>query len=332
MSNFLLNDRGELRVILMNTSDKLGVSEAIVEKDYWVSFVLGHLFHQNTRKEVFTFKGGTSLSKCFNLIDRFSEDIDLILDWRVLGYEENEPWIERSNTQQDRFNKEINKKTEKFLKNVFLPEIDADFKRILGSEINLFIEDENPQSILFEYPKIFQSAYLTQSITMEIGTLATWEPAIKAEIRPMIAEVYPNFYKEKIEARTVAPKRTFWEKATILHHEAHRPKSSSMPPRYARHYYDLYKMASSPVKETALYDRELMKKVSEFKIKFYPRRWAKYEDVISGNIRLVPDEYRFIEIQKDYEAMKEMIYGDYPEFDELMKGIARLEKDIKEWT
>lgn len=83
------NDRSEL---FRNTSDKMGLNEAIVEKDFWVCFMLDYLFHRSPWKDSITFKGGTSLSKAFHLISRFSEDIDLILDWRVLGYKKDEPW------------------------------------------------------------------------------------------------------------------------------------------------------------------------------------------------------------------------------------------------
>ncbi len=113
--------------VIRNTSLKLGVNEVILEKDYWVCFVLNYLFSKCKWKEGFTFKGGTSLSKCFDLIQRFSEDIDLILDWRVIGYKVNEPWQERSNTKQDQFNKESNRKTEEFLKNEFVPQLERDF-------------------------------------------------------------------------------------------------------------------------------------------------------------------------------------------------------------
>lgn len=106
----------DLEQIIRNAAQKSGVNEAIIEKDYWVCFVLNYLFSKSKWKDALTFKGGTSLSKCFNIIQRFSEDIDLILDWRAIGYGINEPWEERSNTKQDKFNKESNQKTEEFLK------------------------------------------------------------------------------------------------------------------------------------------------------------------------------------------------------------------------
>lgn len=93
-----------LEQVIRNASQRIGLNEVILEKDYWVCFVLNYLFSKCKWKDDFTFKGGTSLSKCFNIIQRFSEDIDLILDWRVIGYNLDEPWKERSNTKQDNFN------------------------------------------------------------------------------------------------------------------------------------------------------------------------------------------------------------------------------------
>ena len=130
------------------------------------------------------------------------------------------------------------------------------------------------------------------------------------------------------EILTVRPERTFWEKATILHHEANRPLDRPMPPRYSRHYYDLYKMAASPVKEKAFQQLELLKRVVEFKMKFYPRGWARYPDAKPGTMKLVPPTERWKELEADYKKMRMMLYGDVPQFDTMMKGIQKLEQEI----
>ena len=93
----------ERRALFHNTAIKLGLSDAIVEKDFWVCWTLDYLFNESLWSQSFTFKGGTSLSKCFGLIKRFSEDIDLIVDWRQLGYSANDPWLKRTNTQQEKY-------------------------------------------------------------------------------------------------------------------------------------------------------------------------------------------------------------------------------------
>lgn len=325
MNKFYLKSKDDLRVLITNTARKKNISEAVVEKDYWVTYFLDYLFNENKWKEYFTFKGGTSLSKCFGIIQRFSEDIDLILDWRVLGYDKLEPWLIRSNTKQDKFNKEINEKTERFLKEDFLTELVKDFSQ---EDFEFEIDSLDPQTILFSYPKIFDSNYLSQTIRLEIGSLAAWTPATNISIIPIIGDAYANIFKEKTNIRTVSVERTFWEKATILHHEANRPESSKMPHRYARHYYDMYKIANSKYKDKAIKDKELLRKVTEFKMKFYPRKWAKYEDAMDSKLRLVPDKFRFLELENDYKAMSEMIYGEYPSFEEIIKILKELETEI----
>ena len=134
----------------------MGMTDAIVEKDFWVCYMLDYLFHRCFWKDKFAFKGGTSLSKAYDLIERFSEDIDLILDWRVLGYGINEPWEQRSNTKQDAFNKEANARAEAFLRDTFLPAIAADLTAELGDNIHCLIDDDDPQTVKIIYiPTVF---------------------------------------------------------------------------------------------------------------------------------------------------------------------------------
>jgi len=320
------NDRREL---FRNTADKMGLNDAIVEKDFWVCFVLDYLFHRSWWKDTITFKGGTSLSKAFHLISRFSEDIDLILDWRVLGYSEQEPWEKRSNTKQDSFNKEANTRAEVILAETFCPGIKAGLSKELNREANLYINEKDKQTVIFAYPHLFTNAATLPVIRLEIGALAAWTPARQAEIEPYASKYYPAVFEQaSTSILTVAPERTFWEKATILHHEANRPEHLEMPQRYSRHYYDLYRMANTPVKKAAYTQLDLLKKVVDFKTKFYPRAWAKYAEAVSGTLKLVPPEYRFVALQADYEAMKDMLYGDIPTFETVMSAILDLEQEI----
>lgn len=320
------NDRREL---FRNTADKMGLNDAIVEKDFWVCFTLDYLFHRCPWKDGITFKGGTSLSKAFNLISRFSEDIDLILDWRILGYSKDGPWENRSNTKQDAFNKEANARAETFLAEQFCPAIQVELSRELGCEASIYIDEKDKQTVIFAYPHLFTNSATLQVIRLEIGALAAWTPAKFAQIEPYAATYYPKVFEQKDTAiLTVAPERTFWEKATILHHEANRPKMSEMPQRYSRHYYDLYRMSMTPVKEAAFAQVELLKTVVDFKMKFYPRAWAKYQEAIPGTIKLVPPEFRLDVLAEDYANMHDMLYGDIPSFEEVMKVIQNLEREI----
>jgi len=329
MYGILNTSEDDRRTIFRNTAQRMGVNEAIIEKDYWVCLVLDYLFHQSRFRNHLTFKGGTSLSKCFSLIKRFSEDIDLILDWRLLGFEKDEPWHERSKTKQDAFNKGANIRSESFLVNEFLPVFVSDFSGIIGENVNSEINHADPQTIDFHYPQLFSAGSILQSIHLEIGALAAWTPAVEKSITPYIFEYYPNLAQTaSTTAITSAAERTFWEKATILHHEANRPEHLEMPSRYSRHYYDLHCIAQTGYKAAALQQLDLLQKVVVFKMRFYPRAWAKYEEALPGSFKLVPPSFRFQALRNDYDGMTDMLFGTYPSFDTLMDSLACLENEI----
>lgn len=329
MFESMKHSKDDLRVILRNTAQKMSINDAVVEKDYWVSFLLDYFFQHCEYKDRFAFKGGTSLSKCYNLIERFSEDIDLILDWRVLGFDIYEPWERRTNTKQDKFNKESNKRVEGFIGNTLMKMIDEYLGELLDEDYKLMIDEVDPQTILFYYPKVFDSSYLTQSIRIEMGALAAWTPSKVEEIVPYVYNFYPQVFSgDKVEVRTVSPIRTFWEKATILHHEANRPNNLNMPLRYSRHYYDLCCIGKSEYRPLIFQTPDLLDQVVRFKEKFYPRKWAKYEDATSKKIKLLPNNNRLEELKRDYIQMEEMFFGEHPSFDELMAEIKKLEEEI----
>lgn len=141
------------RALFHNTASKSGLSDAIVEKDFWVCWTLDYLFHASPWQHGFAFKGGTSLSKCYGMIKRFSEDIDLILDWRFLGYGASEPWENRSKTQQQRFCESMNTKTEQFLADDFVPALKSDLSQMLNDEFDINVDAHDHQTVCFDYPK-----------------------------------------------------------------------------------------------------------------------------------------------------------------------------------
>lgn len=322
----LINER---RVLFRNTSQKMNVHEAIIEKDFWVCLTLDYLFQRCIYKNRFAFKGGTSLSKAHTLIQRFSEDIDLILDWRVLGYRMTEPWDVRSKTKQEEFNREANERTILFLRDSLLPQMAKEVSEIIGMKAELLINEDDPQTIIFKYPNIFTVEAILQEIKLEIGALATWSPVSVKTITPYAAEIYSRaFKKPNTNVLTVEPERTFWEKATILHHEANRPVDLLMPQRYSRHYYDLYCISKSEFKDRSLKNFELLKKVTEFKMRFYPRGWARYQDAKPGTFKLLPPAHNLRLLEEDYENMREMIFGSRPEFKKMIDALIKLENEI----
>lgn len=322
------NDR---KALFHNTAAKMGMTDAIIEKDFWVCYMLDYLFHRSKWKDSIAFKGGTSLSKAYGLIERFSEDIDLILDWRVLGYGIDEPWLERSTTKQDTFNKEANARAEIFLRDTFLSSTIADLKMELKENIRCFIDDDDPQTIKIAYPNSFSDSSILQEIRLEIGALAAWTPVKQAKITSYAAQQYTRLFEQpSTDVLTVLPERTFWEKVTILHREAFRPENRPFPLRYSRHYYDLYKMMQSPVKDKALSDLELLSKVVGFKDKFYHCPWARYDLAKCGTMKLLPTVYNIGKLQADYEHMQNMLFGNKPKFEEIMIAITKLEDEIND--
>lgn len=320
----------EREILFRNTAEKMCLLEAVIEKDFWVCWTLDYLFHDSPWKEYLAFKGGTSLSKCFDLIHRFSEDIDLILDWRLVGCGKDEPWAERSKNQQDKFNKAVNARTEIFLADVFVPKLEEDFRSLLNEDFQISIDSSDPQTVCFSYPRLFSESAILPSIRLEIGALAAWTPTQETMVTPFAAEQYPQvFAQPSTSLRTVSPERTFWEKVTILHKEAFRT-NGKIPPRYSRHYYDLWCMAQSPVKDVAFQDLDLLQQVVAFKDRFYPAGSAHYELAKPGTMRLMPPEDCLSALKADYKHMKNMIFGEKPAFDEILFTIDNTEIEINQ--
>ena len=327
--NFFELSEQEIKMLIDKTAEEMNINKAIVEKDLWVCIVIDYLFNKSIYKDVLTFKGGTSLSKCFNIIERFSEDIDLILDWTCLGIDKDEPMLERSNTQQDKYNDEINNKAAIFIKDNLLEDIKIGLSKFTNKEIKVEIDDKEDLVINFYYPRMYEDNSILQYVRLEIGPLAALTPSSEVYIEPYINQVIPDEYKiEPIKVLTVNPERTFWEKATILHREANRPLEKNLPKRYARHYYDLFMFMKTSYYKMALKNKKLLEKVIEFKKKFYRDNWANYDECLKRNFKLMPNIERFDELENDYNSMKEMIYGKTPSFEEILNELAKMEEEI----
>ncbi len=309
--------------LFRETAAMMRTTPAIVEKDFWVVWVLARLFAQPELARVLKFKGGTSLSKVFGVIGRFSEDIDLILDWREVV--RDDPRAERSKTQQSKINETANTQAGQYIAQKLLPMLQG----CLGDVCDSKVDEVDPQIVHIHYPAAFKDAYLRPAILLEIGPLASWLPSGVFEVRSYAAEHFPKLFEQpSCHVPTILAKRTFWEKATILHQEAHRAIEKPLPSRYSRHYYDLARLASSDVRVDALADLDLLAEVVAFKQKFYPSAWAQYELAVPATLRLLPPEGRVRALAQDYEAMQAMIFDQRLSFDEVMDVLAELQSEI----
>lgn len=322
-----LSDK-DRRELFESTASTMGLHPAIIEKDFWVCWTLRKLFTSPLLGENLVFKGGTSLSKVHRLIERFSEDIDLVLNWELLEYgvSGRDPWEEQpSNTQQDRLCREVNAKAAKYLKNVFHPHLANLFASTPAMTAS--VSKREALTINIRYPAAFELTALRPDVKLEIGPLASWMPSDKHIIRPYAAEAYPAVFEDPdCPVRAIRAERSFWEKATILHQQAHR--ETNMPPSYSRHYYDLAQMAKSPVKASALADLELLEDVVLFKMRFYRSAWAHYEEAKPGTFRLLPKTQVAQALEADYEKMKAMFFHAPPDWDVILSTLRALEEEI----
>ncbi len=320
-----IKDRTEL---FHATAISMGMQPNVVEKDFWVCFMIDHLFHDCKYKNAFVFKGGTSLSKSYHVIERFSEDIDLILDWKKIVNSVN-PWEERSKTKQDQFNKLINTEAAKFYEKELVPQLNIEIEEKLGRGEWVSVDKDDKMVVNFYYPQIFATGYLRSCVRLEIGPLAEWLPSHETFITPFAAEKYPTLFEQKnTSVLTIDVERTFWEKLTILHKIANFPEEKILPVRYARHLYDVYNMGNSWVKESAFKRKELLEKDITFKQKFYYAKSAHYETATLGTIMLVPGERIHKALKEDYQAMRNMIYGKIPEYEEIIEYLRKLEEEV----
>ncbi len=163
----------ERRNLFADVAGKLGISPTIIEKDVWVCPILRFLFTESPFKEHLVFKGGTSLSKVFHVIDRFSEDSDLVLDWKVLGAGLDLDQKIDSKSQQDKFNKEINRLAGVFIGENICPQLNQIFQRT-NTSLAAQIDENDPQVVNISYPAAFSEAYIRSEVRLEIGPLPFW--------------------------------------------------------------------------------------------------------------------------------------------------------------
>ena len=303
------------------TAARMGITPSVVEKDFWVTWALGKIFSAEQLTEILTFKGGTSLSKVFGLIERFSEDIDLVLNWSVLGM--GDPEIERSKTKQGQFNQQLLAKAGEYLEQYLLGELISVLK-----PCQVGLDAADPYSVQVSYPASFPDVYLRPKIKLEVGPLASREPRVRHEITSYAALEFPDHLQiSTCEVQVIRAERTFWEKVTILHREAPRT-GSPIPARYSRHYYDLFRLANSEIGKLAMANGDLLAEVVNFKAKFYPQAWARYDLAKPGSMKLLPPQESLAALSEDYRAMRAMIFGQVPTFQALVKGLEVLESKI----
>jgi predicted nucleotidyltransferase component of viral defense system len=342
MLDFLNYSYDEQRISFEKTAEQLGFDWTVVEKDFWVCLTLQQLF--SLSKEVcseLTFKGGTSLSKAYKAINRFSEDIDVSLsrnDFSSLDEKELEEVLNSGrSSRQGKLLKKLRKECSAHIKAKILPALKDSFSKILFTDdwrLEIDSRDKDEQTILFRYHSVFpvkEEDYIQRAVVIELGARAEHWPTENKAILPYISELFPDKFpteRYSTEVHLLKPVRTFWEKITALHSFYH--KNPSNVTRLSRHYYDIVQLVEMGVAKQALNQPELLNHVVRNKSLFFPDKHAKYEEARIGTLRILPAEELKDALRQDYRNMSGMFFGEYPTFDEIIKIISQLEKQIND--
>ena len=325
--NFLSIPDPDKKVIYQQLSDESKIPPFAVEKDWWVVQVLAAIFEMNVGKHL-VFKGGTSLSKAWNLIRRFSEDVDLAIDPKFLGFEGE---LKKKDI------KVLRKAANQYISNTFYPELkqrmaEKGFANITWDIINTQESDQDPKIILLYYPNVIESVgYIQPKVQIEIGCRSLREPLKIAEFDTLIDEYYPqaSFAMPATQIPTVMPERTFLEKIFLLHEEFSKPTQAIRVERLSRHLYDVYQLSKTEIKQNALNDTELYETIVKHRYNFTRISKVNYNLHQPQTINPIPPNEVIKAWEADYNTMlSEMIYGDAPTFEELIQELIVLRTEI----
>jgi hypothetical protein len=318
------------------------LTPAIIEKDFWVCWTLKRVFALSDPPAGLLFKGGTSLSKVFGVIDRFSEDVDLSFDRAGLGFGgESDPLNAATGKRRKQGLEALTQACQRVIQERFRPQLVAAFGNALGESpsatwgLELDEEDPDRQTLMFRYPAETRSraaadpAYIRPVVRLELGARSDHWPVVEASITSYAAESFPAVFKEAGgKVRVLAAERTFWEKATLLHMWHHAPADKKFRDLQSRHYYDVVRLYEHGLGKAAVRDTGLLLKVARHKEVFFPAAWARYAEAKPGTLRLVPPDARISELEHDYRNMREMIFGEPPTFEHLLEVLREIERQI----
>jgi hypothetical protein len=330
---FLELNPDERQLYFQQAAAESNLSPVLLEKDFWVSWLLGVLFNSEFSGSL-VFKGGTSLSKVFGVINRFSEDIDMSLSPEFLGL----PIAGDSRNQANKWMLNAEAACAAAVEKQVAPVLEATVASILGKPATKWFEflidhATNSPVLLFLYPSTQPAGfdYLKRSVKLEFGSLTDQKPTGRHPILPIMASVLPTAFDDwRCDVVALELERSFWEKATILHKEFHRPADRATPDRFSRHFADTAALAKHQVADQAIRDHDMRQRVVDWKGRFFGSAWANYDRAKPGTFRLVPPESRQPALRRDYEAMRAMYLSDPATFDEVLEELDQLEQRINE--
>jgi len=330
MNRYFNSTADEQRIIIQQVANKMILPPQAIEKDVWVTALVEIVFSLPFADKL-VFKGGTSLSKVWNVVERFSEYIDLSIDRQHVG-------LGGDLTKKQL--KNLRKQSSLFVKEEFCNALqNAINKYGLQDYCSIEVQPDGegdstypePRKIFIRYQSLFGKLdYLSSEIVLEIGARALMEPTSKMFVRSFISE--NSDYDTSVtnsEIITIVPEKTFLEKAFLLH-EIFTGTGSMKADRKSRHLYDLEKMMDKDFAIKALSDHELWNAIQHHRSIFTPIRGIDYTSNIRGNISIIPPKNIIDEWQQDYEMMQQtMIHGESISFDKLLQRLEELQERFR---
>ena len=314
--------------ILVAATNQLNLSEMVLEKDIWICWLLKQLFSLPLQM---AFKGGTSLSKVFSLINRFSEDVDITIDYRNFINPIDFNTISRS--QLKKLSEQLKSQMKASIEYKIFPSLNRQIsERFSKHNFKLCLNDDG-EKLEFYYSSLFQSDfnYLRDHVLIEFGVRNTTEPSQSHEIKTLLSKaVQPTLILPTAMINTLQPERTFWEKATLIHVECHRNRLPVNPDRLSRHWYDLALLTYSWVGTSALEQQHILKDVIQHKKAFFNANYTHYDDCLTGKFRLIPNPDELRHLETDLKKMKEagMFQTMPPSFETIIITLSEMENKI----
>ena len=321
----------ERKEILQTVSPQLARSASVLEKDIWVCWTLQALFSMPGAHPM-AFKGGTSLSKVYGVIDRFSEDVDITLDYQA--FEENfDPFAEGvSRTKTKQFSERLKGYVHEYANDVVAPYLNGELAKLPTADQHAVEVDEGGEKIWVTYPSVLEGSdeYIRSQVLIELGGRNVIDPNETHTVSPYIAELTEGLVYPSNEVVVLSPERTFWEKATLIHVECNRDKLRESAERLSRHWYDLVMLAEHHTGKSAINNRELFEEVVRHKKVFFHTGYADYDACLEGHLKLLPEAGTLKGLRGDYEKMVAagMMYSAPPSFDEIVELIRSLESRV----
>jgi hypothetical protein len=327
MNKWLELTKQEKVAVLGRAALETGLPAESIEKDWWVTMTLQALFSCECADNI-VFKGGTSLSKAWNLIERFSEDIDIVIDRKFFGFE--------GKLSKKQINN-LRRASCTYISIKLLEDLNNRMKNngIDGYSITVHETQDStkdPQIIEILYDTLFDTNYIQNTIKIEIGARSLIEPSKIVKMRSLIADTFPDesYADDYCSIPTVIPQRTFLEKAFLLHEEFQKPHERIRVDRMTRHLYDLEKLMDTEFALDALKNRDLYNAIIEHRLTLVAMKEVDYTTHTPDKINFVPPASIIENWKKDYERMQGyMIYGNSLTFDKLIERIKELNERFR---